>query len=232
MRPLPKLVRLSIAIIGALAISACAGALGGTTATTDRAPASLVLVQGGDQSGQAGRDLPNPVVLRVLNSAGEGVEGVTVTLAVSAGGGAVTPPSDTTDSHGEFRAKWTLGPGSVVQSLLASAPGIVPITIGATGLLPTQIILAQGNNQTAKTGTAVTNAVIVRVVGAGNVPMQGVTVGFQVLSGGGGMTPATVVTNALGEASTKWTMGAAGAQTASASAGSLTPVSISATATP
>jgi len=120
----------------------------------------------------------------------------------------------------------------VVQSLLASAPGVVPITVGATGLLPTQIILAQGNNQSAKTGTALTNSVIVRVVGTGNVPMQGVTVGFQVLSGGGGMTPATVVTNALGEASTKWTMGAAGAQTASASAGSLTPVSISATATP
>ena len=231
MRPLPKLLRLSNAVFGVLAAAACAGALG-TTAANDKAPASLVLVQGGDQSAQAGRDLPNPVVLRVLNGAGEGVEGVTVTLAISGGGGAVTPPSDTTDARGEFRAKWTLGPGAVIQSMLASAPGVTPITVGAIGLLPAQIVLAQGNNQSAKTGTALTNSVIVRVVSAGNVPMQGVTVGFQVLSGGGGMTPATVVTNALGEASTKWTMGAAGAQTASASAGSLTPVSISATATP
>ena len=227
----PGLSRAAARVV-VLATTACAGALGGTTATNDKAPTSLVLVQGGDQSGQAGRELPNPVVLRVLNAAGEGVEGVTVTLSISAGGGAITPPSDTTDTHGEFRAKWTLGPGSVVQSILASAPGVVPITVGATGLLPTQIILAQGNNQSAKTGTALTNSVIVRVVGANNTPMQGVTVGFQVLSGGGGMTPATVVTNALGEASTKWTVGAAGAQAASASAGSLAPVSISATATP
>jgi Bacterial Ig-like domain (group 1) len=234
MRLLSIFRRVSRAAVGVvvLATTACAGALGGTTATNDKAAASLVLVQGGDQSGQAGRDLPNPVVLRVLNAAGEGVEGVTVTLSISAGGGAITPPSDTTDAHGEFRAKWTLGPGAVVQSILASAPGVVPITVGAIGLLPTQIVLAQGNNQSAKTGTALTNSIIVRVVGANNTPMQGVTVGFQVLSGGGGMSPATVVTNALGEASTKWTVGTVGAQSASASAGSLPAVSISATATP
>jgi hypothetical protein len=90
----------------------------------------------------------------------------------------------------------------------------------------------QGNNQTAKTGTALTNSVIVRVVGSANVPMQGITVGFQVVAGGGGMNPATVVTNALGEATTKWTMGAAGTQSAYVSSGSLPTVSVSATATP
>ena len=210
----------------------CAGALGGSTAATSKTPASLVLVQGGAQSGQAGRDLPNPIVLRLLDASGEGVPGVTVTLSVAAGGGAVTPPSDTTDAHGEFRAKWTLGPGAILQSLLAAAPGVTPVSIGATGLLPTQIILVQGNNQTAKTGTALTNSVIVRVVGSANVPMQGVTVGFQVVAGGGGMNPATVVTNALGEATTKWTMGAAGTQSAYVSSGSLPTVSVSATATP
>ena len=62
--------------------------------------------------------------------------------------------------------------------------------------------------------------------------MQGVTVGFQVLSGGGGMTPATVVTNALGEASTKWTLGTVGLNTALAAAGSLPTVAVTATATP
>jgi hypothetical protein len=104
--------------------------------------------------------------------------------------------------------------------------------VGATGLLPTQIVLVQGNNQVAKTASAVTNSIVVRVVGINNTPMQGVTVGFQVLTGGGGMTPATVVTNALGEASTKWTLGTVGVNTAQVAAGALQMVAISATATP
>ena len=168
----------------------------------------------------------------MLDSAGVGIPGVTVTLAVVVGGGSVTPASDTTDSRGEFRTKWTLGPNSVLQTITASVAGVTPIPIAATGLLPTQIVLVQGNNQTAKTASALTNSIIVRVVGNGNVPMQGITVGFQVLTGGGGMSPLTVVTNALGEATTKWTVGAAGSNTALVVSGSLTPVTLNATATP
>jgi hypothetical protein len=218
--------------LAASAVSSCAAALGGSTAVKAKAPATLVIVQGGAQTAQAGRDLPNPIVLRVLDSAGEAVAGVTVTLAVVDGGGAVTPASDTTDSRGEFRAKWTLGAGQVIQTVMAAAAGVTPITIGAIGLLPTKVILVQGSNQSAKTGTALLNSVIVRVVGNDNVPMVGVPVGFQVVEGGGGVSPATVLTNSLGEASTKWTMGPAGSQLAWASYGSLVPVAISATSTP
>lgn len=219
-------------LTGFLATMSCAGAAADATGVSGKTPDALVVVQGADQSAQAGRDLPSPVVFRVLNAAGSGMQGITVTLSVSTGGGAVTPASDTTDSHGEFRAKWTLGPGVASQSIAAAVPGIAPVPVKATGILPTQIVLVQGNNQTAKAGAALTNSIIVRVVGNGNVPMQGVTVGFQVLTGGGGMTPLTVVTNALGEASTKWTVGAAGANTALVTSGTLTPVTLTATATP
>jgi hypothetical protein len=238
MRPFSEHPRFCRAAAGVLAMSiasalaACAGALGGSTEATAKTPAAIILVQGGAQTGQAGRDLPNQIVLRLVDATGQAVSGATVSLAVSEGGGAVTPASDTTDSHGEFHAKWTLGAGVVVQSLIASSPGVTPVAIGATGLLPTSVILVQGSNQSAKTGSVLLNSVIVRVVGNGNVPMVGVTVAFQVLSGGGGMAPPTVVTNSLGEASTKWTMGAVGAQSAAASSGSLAPVTITATATP
>jgi hypothetical protein len=221
-----------IAIACLSALPACSGAADATTGVNARLPAKLIVVQGASQSGQAGRDLPTPIVLRVVDSAGVGMHGVTVTLAVADGGGTVTPASDTTDGHGEFKAKWTLGPGAISQSLTASTRGVAPVPILALGLLPTQIVLVQGNNQSAKPGSALANSVVVRVVGMNNLPMQGVTVGFQVLSGGGGMTPGTVVTNALGEASTKWTMGASGSNTALAVAGSLAPVAVAATATP
>jgi hypothetical protein len=233
-RPISFRIRVlaRIGIAGLFAAPACSGAAGGATGVNARTASALVVVQGGSQFGQAGRDLPTPIVLRVVDSAGVGMSGVTVTLSVAVGGGTVTPASDTTDGRGEFRARWTLGPGVVAQEILAATRGVAPVAVTATGLVPSQIVLVQGNNQTAKAGSAVTNAVIVRVVGTNNVPMQGVTVGFQVLTGGGGMTPATVITNALGEASTKWTMGAAGGNTALATSGSLPSVSIAATATP
>ena len=233
MMPLARSLRASrgtLLAAGVLAVTSCSGLLG--TEVAVKKPTALVIVQGDAQSGQAGRDLATQVVLRALDSAGVGVPGVTVTLAVVAGGGSVTPASDTTNSRGEFRTKWTLGPSAVIQTITASIPGVNPVVVGATGLLPTQIVLVQGNNQTAKTASALANPIIVRVVGNGNVPMQGITVGFQVLTGGGGMSPLTVVTNALGEATTKWTVGAAGTNTALVVSGSLTPVTLSATATP
>jgi hypothetical protein len=230
-RALPNALAIT-AVAGLLATSGCAGAAADATGVSGKTADAIVIVQGADQSAQAGRDLPSPIVFRVVDAAGAGMHGITVTLSVAAGGGAVTPASDTTDSRGEFRAKWTLGPGIASQSIVAAVPGVSPVPVKATGLLPTQIVLVQGNNQTAKAGAALTNSIIVRVVGAGNIPMQGVTVGFQVLTGGGGMTPLTVATNALGEASTKWTLGAAGANTALVTSGTLTAIPLAATATP
>lgn len=221
-----------IATVSATLVSsaACSGLLG--TEATSKTPASIVVVQGANQTVQAGRDLPTPIVFRVLDSADAPIAGVTVSLLVVAGGGAVTPASDTTNSRGEFTAKWTLGPGATQQIIVAAVAGVTPATVTATGLLPTTIVLVQGNNQTAKPATALTNSIIVRIVGTNNTPMQGVTVGFQVVSGGGAMSPLTVVTNALGEATTKWTLGAAGSNTALVTAGSLQPIQLSATATP
>jgi hypothetical protein len=232
---LPSVTRVTrpIAVFAALvSAAACSGMLGGATEAKSKAPASLVVVQGANQSVQAGKDLPTSIVFRVLDSTGAPLSGVTVSLAIVSGGGAVTPASDTTNARGEFTSKWTLGPGVAQQSLVASVAGVTPVPVSATGLLPTTIVLVQGNNQTAKFGTALTNAIIVRVVGTANVPMQGVTVGFQVATGGGGMAPSTVVTNALGEATTKWTLGPAGTNTALVTSGSLQPIQLSATATP
>ncbi|MEO7086446.1 MAG: hypothetical protein ABI442_13300 [Gemmatimonadaceae bacterium] len=220
----------SIVVLSSAVLLGCGAAA--ATGVASNGAAALIVVQGDAQLAQAGRDLGTPIVLRAIDAVGNGVPHVTVTLYVAAGGGTVTPASDTTDSHGEFHAKWTLGPNIVSQEILASVVGANPVSLTATGLLPSQIILVQGNNQSAKVASAVSNSIIVRVVGPNNIPMQGVTVGFQVLTGGGGMTPATVITNALGEASTKWTLGTVGANTASAASGSLPPVTITATATP
>jgi len=225
-----RALRALISLFGVLAAAACSAA-GDATGVAPKTADRILVVQGDGQTAQAGRDLPQPVLFRVLDASGKGMPGVTVSLSVVSGGGVVSPASDTTDSHGEFKAKWTLGPNVVDQIIAASTPGLSSLLVHAVGLLPARIVIVQGSGQSAKAGTAVLNSVIVRVVSDGNVPMQGVTVGFQV-TGGGAMAPATIVTNALGEASTKWTLGPVGLNTALAVAGVLTSATVLATATP
>ena len=195
--------------------------------------AKLTIAQGNSQYGQAGAVLAIPVILRATDAGGAGVKDVPVNLAIGDGGGSVDPASAKTDEKGEIKAKWTLGAGQVGQSLIASAPGTTPDTLRATGIIPNAIVVVQGNSQSAKVGTLLTNSIVIRVVGDGNVPMVGVNVGLQIVSGAGAISPASAVTGALGEVTVKWTMGAvAGPNSAQVSASTITPALISATGTP
>lgn len=204
-----------------------------TAAVEPVVAAALTVVQGNSQTVQAGKELPSPIVLRVTDKAGTALPDIPVSLVVSAGGGSVLPASGVSDAQGEYRAKWTVGPSLPVNQLVASVPGVDPVKIDALGVLPSDIVVAQGNNQSAKNGAALTTSIVVRVVGAGNVPMAGVTVLFQVTSGGGAISPNSAVTSSLGEVTVKWTLGpSVGTQTASVSASVLSPVVLSATSTP
>jgi hypothetical protein len=192
----------------------------------------LTLVQGNAQVRQAGRLLRTPLVFRATGSDGKGVAGVGITIVVAQGGGSVDSASIKTDNNGEARVKWTLGPDAA-QALLATVPGLEPLRVTATGLLPTDIVVAQGNNQSAKVGIALPNSVVIRVLGAGNVPMDSVNVTFQITGGGGAITPQSILTNAQGEATARWTVGpVAGINTAAVRAASLDAVTLTATATP
>lgn len=194
---------------------------------------ALTVVQGNLQSVQAGMALPMPLVLRVTDKSGTGLANLPVTFTIGGGGGSVTPATALSDARGEVTAKWTVGPSSAAQTLIATTNGPSPLKLEAVAILPSGIIVAQGNNQTAIVKAALLNAIIVRVIGTGNVPLVGIPVSFQVVGGGGAMSPSTVLTNAFGEASTKWTLGAqAGTNTASVTASTLPPVTLTATATP
>ncbi len=219
-----------------LAALAAAGLLTGcqkTAATEAVTAATLTVVQGNNQSIQAGKDLPNPVILRVTDKTGVAMSGIPVTLVVAEGGGTVTPSSGVSDAKGEYSAKWTLGPTLADNQVKASVPGLDPVKITATGIVPSDIIVAQGNGQAAKFGASLPTSIVVRVVGAGNVPMSGITVLFQVTGGGGSVSPQSAVTSSLGEVTAKWTLGnAVGTQTALISASTLSPASLTATALP
>jgi hypothetical protein len=73
----------------------------------------MSLVSGGGQSAVVGMDLPAPVVLKIADSTGTGVPGVTVTFAVSPEGAATIQPSPAI----------TLNDGTVLP---ASRWGVIP----------------------------------------------------------------------------------------------------------
>ena len=154
-------------------------------------------------------------------------------FTVVSGGGSVTPGSVLTDANGEARTKWVLGPTAPEQSLKAEVAGIDPVTINATGIVPTDIVIAQGNNQSARVSTVLPTSIVVRVVGLNNTPIIGVPVAFQVTAGAGVITPQSALTNSFGEVSVKWTLGpTAGINTLSASVANLAPAAVVASATP
>ena len=73
----------------------------------------------------------------------------------------------------------------------------------------TQMSVAGGDAQTDTVGQALPIPLAVRVADQFNNPVQGVTISWSVLDGGGSVNPATSTSNASGIASTTWTLGPA-----------------------
>jgi hypothetical protein len=138
------------------ALIACtlAVALGCEKATEPLSASGLTVVQGNRQTAAAGTMLPTPIVVRVRATDGSPVTGVPVSFAVLLGNGTVTPSTALSDANGEVQTRWMLGGNQDAHELLTSVPGVAPLTITATGIIPNDLIVAQGNNQTAKAGAA------------------------------------------------------------------------------
>ncbi len=96
--------------------------------------ASLVLISGSDQRGETGQELPEPLVVRLVDEAGNGIPGRAVSWVVATGGGSVTPTS-TTDDEGFASATWTLGPspGSNTLNAVVSGVGVVRFVANGSG---------------------------------------------------------------------------------------------------
>ena len=224
-RPTHLLAALLTAVPTLLAFPGC-------TKTVEAPAASrLTIVQGHLQTAAAGTLLLTPVVLRVIGTDGAPIGKIQLSFHELAGGGSVDPSSAVSDANGEVKARWTLGPGAQVQSMTGSAPGVDPVLLSANGILPSDLVIAQGNNQTGKAGAALTVQIVFRVTGGFNVPIPGQTIGLAITGGGGSISPQSAFTNALGEVSVRWTLGPqTGQQTATATAGTLGPISITAIA--
>ena len=125
------LVRVLVLAVVSLGLAACGGG-GGGGHKPPPGPASITIVSGNSQTGVAGSVLPDALTVRVADSGARPVAGVTVSWAVTAGGGSVAPASSITDSGGAANTRWTLGTTAGANRVTATVAGISGVMFEAT----------------------------------------------------------------------------------------------------
>jgi hypothetical protein len=202
----------------------------------DARPSELAIVRGNFQTGGMGEPLAESLVVQVLNSRGQPINGQSVVFATG-GGGRLEPDTALTDAEGRASTNWTLGTSVGLQTVEAHARSDVDLavtfTASAASARPARIAAVSGDRQTAPAGTPLSDPLVVEAVDARGNPVAGFLVTWTP-NGGGTVSAAAAATAADGRASVERTLGpASGTQTtvASASEASGSPVTFIATAT-
>ena len=197
--------------------------------TVAQVGALITQVSGNGQAGTVGQPLPQPLIVQVSDSTGHLVAGLTVSFAVTGGGGSVGTPSAPTNASGQAQTTWTLGTAAGTQTVSATVSGApvspLPLTATANPGAAKSVAVQAGNHQKAVSGTAAAIRPAVIVQDAFNNPTPGVTVTFATTAGNGSVTGAVQITNASGIATVgSWALGNAGPDTltATVSGGGLT----------
>ena len=220
--------------------SGTAGSVSFAATANAATAAAMVAVSGNGQSGQVATALGNAIVVRVNDQFGNPVSGTTVTFAVTAGGGSVSPTSAASVATGQAQTTWTLGQTAGAQTMTASATGLTgsPVQFSAFAAAgpPASVAIQAGDNQTGTAGALVATAPTVIVMDAFNNPKPGAIVTFAVALGDGSLVKPVDTTDASGLASVgSWTLGAVGTNTmtATVTGSGITgnPATFSATAT-
>jgi adhesin/invasin len=208
------------------------------TGTGIPGPVATVVKHAGDnQSAATTTAVAVAPAVRVTDQFGNNIVGASVSFTVTGGGGSATGSPATTNGIGVATAgSWTLGPTQGLNQLAAQTGALPAVTFNATGTaIPVTMVIFAGGSQSATVGSQVSTPPAVRVLDAGFAPVQGVSVTFAVIAGGGSFGGSAVVsTDANGVAAvSSWTLGTvAGTNTLEATAPTLGPIQINATGMP
>lgn len=202
------------------------------TATAAAGPVSVMsFVSGTKQIGTVGTTLPQPLVVKAKDAYGNLVNNASVSFTDGAGG-TFNPNPAITGVNGEATALYTLP--TVAKSLTVTASvGSVSVKCAeqANPGTATAVNVVQGNNQTAKHGTRLPQALIVSVTDKYLNGISGLTVTFSDNGAGGTFSTTNPVTNATGQATVTYTLPAAAETvTITASYSTLSPANFTETA--
>lgn len=185
----------------------------------------------------AGVVMAPAVTVALLDAANNTVStsGGTVTIALTSAGGATLGGTLTQPISGGVATFNNLTVDKAASyTLTATSTGLASGTSNSFTINPaaaTAMALVSGNNQGGAPNAQLAQPLVVKVTDAfGNaVPNRAIT--FAVTAGGGSVASPNVNTNASGQASTTWTIGASGTQTATATSAGLTGSPVTFTAT-
>lgn len=183
-------------------------------------PGPAAMVSAGNWSDLVGSiGLPRELIAYVTDAAGTPVPGATVAWALESGNGSLATSSSISDSLGEARTTFTPGPvsGSNVVTATLSGVGVARYLVWTPAGDPARIVIGRGNAQTGFVGHQLPDSISVRVedyVGNGVYNQEVV---FATVTGGGHVERTMLRTDTLGVASTRWTPGSLGMNTATAS---------------
>ena len=179
------------------------------------------LVSGNNQTAEIGGQLPQPLVVALVDAAGVPVAGETVVFEVVKNNGTLLGAATgrrlavTTDASGMAQALWTLGTRSgagnnAVEAAAVGFSGITTFTATALPAVPDKINVDSGNNQTGAAGSALASPLVAVVTDAGHNRLAGVPVTYTIVEGGGsfdGVPSVIVNTDSDGRALAVLTLG-------------------------
>src|SRR5512132_1697049 len=107
--------------------------VGACKLTSDaRRPDTLGIVGGDGQTAAAGTPLPSPLGVIVVDQYGFAMPDVTVTWAITSGGGSLSAAATTTDASGLTSVTYTAGPTPGAATITATVIGIGTLMFNAT----------------------------------------------------------------------------------------------------
>jgi hypothetical protein len=162
-----------------------------------------------DLTGQVGDTLGQPVRIRVTDSLGVALADLPVVWSTSDGGSLVSLGART-DSLGEARARWKLGPRAGRQRVQVQVGNarLMPIfTARATALAgaPASIALRSGEAQTGTVGMVLPRPIVVRALDRLGNPVSDVPLAL--LPKTGSVPDSAIRTDSTGQATVRWTLG-------------------------
>ncbi|MBA4073126.1 MAG: hypothetical protein C0497_15070 [Gemmatimonas sp.] len=181
-------------------------------------------VSGAGSTATVGTVLATAPTFTVTDASGNALANITVSVAVTSGGGTLVGAPTRSSAGPTSVGTWTLGTTAGTNTLTVTVSGLTPLTISVTGTpgAAARIVVASGNTQSGLAGaqlTAPLSAAVQDQFGNGIANQQ---VTFLATAGGGSVAPGLLTTNASGVASGAiWRLGnRGGTQTATATAGS------------
>jgi uncharacterized protein with beta-barrel porin domain len=168
------------------------------------------VISGNGQSGLINAPGAQPLVVEVLNAAGQPVSGRTINWARTSGDVVPGAPSSVTDSTGRTSITFTYGPTPSNPSTVAATDSVTGQKVQfsmTTGVLQNSARIVSGNGQSGQQGSASKQPIVVQVVNASNQPVVGQNEVWSVVSGSATLGTVTTTTDANGDVSANFNFG-------------------------